>query len=257
VAFAPLFPCRPGAISLSFELANQLRFEIFREDLVIFQMPSQTCTLTEGEALKLARQGDSAAFERLYRLHSHRVYSLCLRMVRNPSLAEDLTQETFLAAFRGLRDFRGHSAFSTWLYRVARNTVLMCFRKKRVNEVSLDEFAEARKEDGRPPVEPGIPDHRVEGLPDRLLLQTAVGRLSEGFRSALVLHDVHGYEHREIASILGWATGTSKSQLHKARLRVRESIVRCQRSRAGHPSRSSSKVAPGLGTRTRYPVAAD
>jgi RNA polymerase sigma-70 factor (ECF subfamily) len=178
-------------------------------------------------------------------------------MVRNPSLAEDLTQETFLAAFRGLRDFRGHSAFSTWLYRVARNTVLMCFRKKRVNEVSLDEFAEARKEDGRPPVEPGIPDHRVEGLPDRLLLQTAVGRLSEGFRSALVLHDVHGYEHREIASILGWATGTSKSQLHKARLRVRESIVRCQRSRAGHPSRSSSKVAPGLGTRTRYPVAAD
>src|SRR3974377_2546016 len=108
-------------------------------------MPPQTCTLTEGEALKLAPRGDSAAFERLYRLHSHRVYSLCLRMVRNPSLAEDLTQETFLAVFRGLRDFQGHSAFSTGLYRVARNTVLICFRKKGVNEDTFDEFADTRK----------------------------------------------------------------------------------------------------------------
>jgi len=220
-------------------------------------MQSQTCSLTETEALKLARQGDSAAFERLYRLHSHRVYSLCLRMVRNPSLAEDLTQETFLAVFRGLPDFQGNAAFSTWLYRVARNTVLMCFRKKRLNEVSLDEIADARKEDGRSSVEPGTPDQRLEGLPDRVLLQAAVGRLSEGFRSALVLHDVHGYEHREIASILGWATGTSKSQLHKARLRVRQSIVRYQRSRTGYPSGSNPKVAPGLGARTRYPLPAD
>jgi RNA polymerase sigma-70 factor (ECF subfamily) len=236
---------------------NQQRFEICREGLVISPMQSQNCTLTEGEALKLARQGDSAAFERLYRLHSHRVYSLCLRMVRNPSLAEDLTQETFLAVFRGLRDFHGHSTFSTWLYRVARNTVLMCFRKRRLNEVSLDEVAEARKEDGRSPVEPGTPDQRVEGLPDRLLLQAAVGRLSEGFRSALVLHDVHGYEHREIASILGWATGTSKSQLHKARLRVRESIHRYQRSRVGSSQRPNAKVAQRLEASTHYPLPAD
>ena len=231
--------------------------EICREDLVISPMQSQNCTLTEGEALKLARQGDSAAFERLYRLHSHRVYSLCLRMVRNPSLAEDLTQETFLAVFRGLRDFHGHSTFSTWLYRVARNTVLMCFRKRRLNEVSLDEVAEARKEDGRPPVEPGTPDQHVEGLPDRLLLQAAVGRLSEGFRSALVLHDVHGYEHREIASILGWATGTSKSQLHKARLRVRESIHRYERGRVGSSQRGNAKVARRLEASTHYPLPAD
>jgi len=210
---------------------------------VILPLQPQTCTLTEREALKLARQGDSAAFERLYRLHCHRVYALCLRMVRNPSLAEDLTQETFLAAFRGIRDFQGHSAFSTWLHRVARNTVLMCFRKKRLNEVSLDEIADARKEDGRAPVELGTRDQRVEGLPDRVLLQAAVGRLSEGFRAALVLHDVHGYEHREIASILGWATGTSKSQLHKARLRVRESIHRSERGQVDIPVRSNAKVA--------------
>jgi len=220
-------------------------------------MQPQTPTLTETQALKLARQGDSAAFERLYRLHCHRVYSLCLRMVRNPALAEDLTQETFLAVFRGLRDFQGNSAFSTWLYRVARNTVLMCFRKKRLNEVSLDELADARKDDRRSPVEPGTPDQRLEGLPDRVLLQAAVARLSDGFRSALLLHDVHGYEHREIASILGWATGTSKSQLHKARLRVRESIRRCQRARPIRPSRSNAKVGPGFAARTHYPLPVD
>ena len=209
-------------------------------------MQSQTCALTESEALRLAREGDSDAFERLYRLHSRRVYALCLRMVGNVALAEDLTQETFLAVFRGLRDFQGHSAFSTWLYRVARNTVLMCFRKKRLNETSLDELADPQKEDGRPPVELGTTDQRLEGMPDRVLLQAAVGQLSEGFRAALVLHDVHGYEHREIASILGWATGTSKSQLHKARLRVREALHRYQHRQPNAAARSHAKVAASL-----------
>lgn len=224
---------------------------------MIFPMQPETCNLTEGEALQLARQGDSAAFERLYRLHCRRVYSLCLRMVRNPTLAEDLTQETFLAVFRGIRDFQGHSAFSTWLYRVARNTVLMCFRKKRLNETSLDELADTHKEDGRPPLELGTPDQHLEGLADRLLLQAAVGQLSKGFRAALVLHDVHGYEHREIASILGWATGTSKSQLHKARVRVRESLDRYQNGRASRPAGSNTKVAAHLEALIHYPSGAD
>lgn len=200
--------------------------------MIFLTQQPQTRTLTEREALRLARQGDADAFEQLYRLHCRRVYSLCLRMVRNPDLAEDLTQETFLAVFRGLRRFQGNSAFSTWIYRVARNTVLMCFRKKRLNETSLDDLANPDKENGRAPLELGTPDRRIEAVPDRILLQAAVSKLSKGFRAALVLHDIHGYEHREIASILGWASGTSKSQLHKARLRVRESLRKVQADRS-------------------------
>lgn len=211
----------------------------------------QTRTFTEREALRLARQGDADAFEHLYRLHSRRVYSLCLRMVRNPDLAEDLTQETFLAVFRGLRNFQGNSAFSTWIYRVARNTVLMCFRKKRLNETSLDELAYPHRKDDRVPLELGTPDRRIECLPDRILLQAAVSQLSKGFRAALVLHDVHGYEHREIASILGWASGTSKSQLHKARLRVRESLQRVQANRR----RYSGFANAGRGAESPAPAA--
>jgi len=187
-------------------------------------METETTYLSETDILRLARQGDSAALERLYRLHSPRVYALCLRMVKNPTQAEDLTQETFLAVLRGIRDFRGQSNFTTWLHRVTRNTVLMCFRKKRLRETSLEEMNDSQQERGGPRLEWGTPDRRLETTPDRLLLQSAVARLSGGFRTALVLHDLHGYEHREIAAILGCATGTSKSQVHKARLRMRRML---------------------------------
>jgi RNA polymerase sigma-70 factor (ECF subfamily) len=190
-------------------------------------MQTEANCLSEGEALSLAQQGNSAAFDFLYRLHSQRVYSLCLRMVKNPAQAEDLTQETFLAVLRGIRGFHGQSAFTTWLYRVTRNTVLMCFRKKRVTETSLEEIAEPDSESGRPPRELGSPDRNLESTADRILLQTAVAQLSRGFRATLLLHDVQGYEHREVAAILGCAPGTSKSQLHKARLRVREIFRKC------------------------------
>lgn len=180
--------------------------------------------LSEREVLRLAQQGDPAAFEHLYNLHSPRVYSLCLRMVKNPEQAQDLTQDTFIAVFRGLRNFRGQSAFTTWLHRVARNTVLMCFRKRRIKETSLEEFAERRREDGVPEKEWGAPDPHLEATADRLLLQTAVGKLSGGVRNALLLHDIHGYEHKEIAERLGCASGTSKSQVHKGRMRVRETL---------------------------------
>ena len=200
-------------------------------------MQTEANCLSEGEALNLAQQGNSAAFDFLYRLHSQRVYALCLRMVKNPAQAEDLTQETFLAVLRGIRGFHGQSAFTTWLYRVTRNTVLMCFRKKRVKETSLEEIAEPDSETGRPPRELGSPDRHLESTADRILLQTAVAQLSRGFRATLLLHDVQGYEHREVAAILGCAPGTSKSQLHKARLRVREIVRKClhrnRRSRNG------------------------
>lgn len=180
-------------------------------------------TLTESEALLRARHGDAAAFECLYNLHLPRVYALCLRMAKNPTQAEDLTQETFLAVFRGIRDFRGQSAFSTWLHRVTRNTVLMFFRKKRLKEVSLEEIAERQQEDG-PLREWGKPDLYLESIADRLLLHGAMAKLSATLRKALLLHAVHGYEHQEIAALLGKAPGTSKSRVHKARLRMRETL---------------------------------
>ncbi len=193
-------------------------------------MQPETSCFSEPEALRLAQLGNAAAFDFLYRLHNRRVYALCLRMVKNPTQAEDLTQETFLAVLRGIREFRGQSAFTTWLHQVTRNTVLMCFRKKKHKETSLDEIAEPDKENGRPPVELGVPDRRIESLADCIILRSAVSQLSTGLRKALVLHDLHGYRHGEVAAMLGCATGTSKSQLHKARYRVREFFKKCLRA---------------------------
>jgi RNA polymerase sigma-70 factor (ECF subfamily) len=183
--------------------------------------PDQNSFL-ESEALRLAQQGNAAAFEFLYRLHRDRVYGLCLRMVKNPVQAEDLMQETFLAVLRGIREFRGESAFTTWLHQVTRNTVLMSLRRKKLEETSLEEIMDRDSESRRPPVELGTYDRHLEATADRMILRLAISKLSQGFRKALLLHDVHGYEHKEVAAILGWAPGTSKSQLHKARVRVRE-----------------------------------
>ena len=210
--------------------------------------------LSESEALRLARQGDAAAFEYLYRCHNQRVYSLCLRMVKNPAQAEDLTQDTFVAVLRGIRHFRGQSAFSTWLHRVARNTVLMCFRKRRVKETSLDEIARPDLDGSSGRSEFGTPDRHLENIADRMLLERAVAQLSEGFRAALLLHDVHGYEHTEVAALLGCAAGTSKSQLHKARLRVRHLLRRYLRKRR---PRSAQTDPEPLGDTSSHSDSAD
>jgi len=203
--------------------------------------------ISEGEVLRLAQQGDSAALEFLYRRHRPRVYSMCLRMVKNPAQAEDLTQDTFVAVLRGIRNFRGQSTFSTWLHRVTRNTVLMGFRKRRVAESSLDEMTSRDFENSRPFPELGVSDARLESIPERVLLQDAVRQLSRGFRATLLLHDLHGYEHNEVAALLGCATGTSKSQLHKARLRVRNTInkrLRYGRVCQALPRTAQSSAAP-------------
>jgi len=207
-------------------------------------MQSEVGILTEDDALRLARQGDAAAFECLYRLHSPRVYALCLRMVKNHAHAEDLTQEAFLAVFRGIRTFRGQSAFTTWLHQVTRNTVLMCFRKKKLKETSLEYLTDRQEETGHLRKEWGKPDPRLEGIADRLLLQNAVRQLSGGFRSALLLHDVQGYAHQEIAAMMGCATGTSKSQVHKARLRVRRMLRKLLRAERPNLARSNNAPYP-------------
>lgn len=201
---------------------------------------TETAELPEPEAIRLAQQGDAAAFERIYRLHSRRVYSLCLRMVGNTTEAEDLTQEAFLQLFRKISTFRGESAFSTWLHRLAVNVVLMKLRKKSGTETSLEEVTEPDEESGGPRRDFGTPDLRLVGSIDRVNLQRAVDRLPPGYKSVFVLHDVQGYEHNEIAEIMGCSIGNSKSQLHKARMRLRELLHEVIREKAREERRAAS-----------------
>lgn len=175
---------------------------------------------TEAGAIERAKQGDEAAFEVLYHLHKRRVYSLCLRMVSNPAQAEDLAQEAFLQLFRKISTFRGESAFSTWLHRMTVNVVLMNLRKKGLPLVSLEETMETDEESPRK--EFGAQDMKLTGSIDRLQLQRAIDRLPPGYKTVFVLHDVEGFEHNEIAEMAGCSIGNSKSQLHKARLKLRD-----------------------------------
>lgn len=185
-----------------------------------------TCApeLTEGEAVRLAQGGDPDAFERLYRMHSRRVYALCLRVCGSELEAQDLTQDVFLQVFRRIQSFRGESKFSTWLFRIAMNVVLMRLRKKRHPEVSLDASSGGDEEDV-PKMQIGTPDLQLQGTIDRLLIERAICQLPRGYRQAFLLHDVEGYEHQEIAQIFRCSVGNSKSQLHKARMRMRELLA--------------------------------
>ena len=189
--------------------------------------------LSEAEAIERAKQGNAEAFEVLYNLHKRRVYSLCLRMTANTAEAEDLTQEAFLQLFRKIGTFRGESAFSTWLHRMAVNVVLMHLRKKGLPVVPLEETIETEEES--PKKEPGAPDALLAGAVDRLELQRAVDALPPGYRTIFVLHDVEGFEHNEIAEMVGCSIGNSKSQLHKARLKLRNSLRTSRAEKAGKP----------------------
>jgi RNA polymerase sigma-70 factor (ECF subfamily) len=183
--------------------------------------------LSEADVIRLAQEGNAAAFERIFRLYSRRVYALCLRMVRNQTDAEDLTQEAFLQLFRKIHTFRGESVFSTWLYRVSANVVLMRLRKKSLMEIPLENTDE---EEDSYRKEFGGPDLVLSGTIDRLNLDRAIGELPPGYRKAFMLHDVEGYEHHEIAQILGCSIGNSKSQLHKARMQLRNLLQTAPRN---------------------------
>ena len=181
-----------------------------------------TLAPSEAEAIERAKQGDAEAFALLYGLHKRRVYSLCLRMTGNSAKAEDLTQEAFLQLFRKIGTFRGESAFATWLHRMVVNVVLMQLRKKSLPIVPLEETLENEEE--APRKELGAQDPVLSGSIDRLRLQRAVEALPPGYQRIFVLHDVEGYEHNEIAAMVGCSIGNSKSQLHKARMKLRESL---------------------------------
>jgi RNA polymerase sigma-70 factor, ECF subfamily len=176
---------------------------------------------SEPEAISRAQRGDPAAFEYLYRAQSKAVYNLCLRMLKNTSDAEDLTQQVFLRLFRKIGTFRGDSCLSTWLYRVTINAVLMHLRRSKRTE-ALDEAPEGDQQDGASPRELGSDDPALLGSVDRVNLRRAIGKLPAGYRKLFVLHDVLGYKHTEIAGMLQCSSGGSKSQLHRARKRLRQ-----------------------------------
>ncbi|MGB8506912.1 MAG: RNA polymerase sigma factor [Pyrinomonadaceae bacterium] len=171
---------------------------------------------TDYELAQASSAGDMSAFETLYERHNRRVYSLCLRMTANTAEAEDLAQEVFIQLFRKIGSFRGESAFTTWLHRLTVNQVLMHFRRRGVR-------MEQTTDDGETPVQivRGTEDPSRMPVVDRIALDKAVGQLPPGYKAVFLLHDVEGHEHEEVARMLGCSVGTSKSQLHKARMKLR------------------------------------
>lgn len=195
-------------------------------------LPSTTTNLIPAETEKRekspertlvqrAQDGDEGAFATLFEQHKRRVYSVCLLMTKDVAEAEDLTQEAFLQVFRTIGSFRGDSAFSTWLYRVAVNTVLMKLRRqKNKAAISLSE-----------PISPDSPalshdigtaDLSLTGTVDRIAILRAIETLPQGCRTIFALHEFEGYQHHEIADLLHCSIGNSKSQLHKAKMKMRD-----------------------------------
>jgi len=174
-------------------------------------------TAKDIELTKVAAHGDMAAFEEIYKRHHRRVYSICLRMLQNASEAEDLTQDVFIQLYRKIGSFRGDSAFTTWLHRMTVNQVLMHFRKRTVK-------FEKTTEEGETPVQivSGTSNPERMRIVDKIALDNAIEQLPTGYKNVFVLHDIEGFEHEEVARILGCSVGTSKAQLHKARLKLQK-----------------------------------
>ena len=164
-----------------------------------------------------ASKGDMAAFEEIYQRHHRRVYSICLRMLQNAFEAEDLTQDVFIQLYRKVGSFRGDSAFTTWLHRLTVNQVLMHFRKRNVKFEKTTEEGETPEQ-----IVTGTDNPFKMQIVDKMALENAIEQLPAGYKNVFVLHDVEGFEHEEVARILGCSVGTSKSQLHKARLKLRK-----------------------------------
>jgi RNA polymerase sigma-70 factor (ECF subfamily) len=192
---------------------------------------------SERSLVQRAQDGDQEAFATLFQLHKKRVYSVCLQMTKDVADAEDLTQEAFLQVFRNLHSFRGDSAFSTWLYRIAVNTVLMKLRRRKSPPVlSLDEPVSAESPSLKRDV--GIADLNLSGAIDRIALGRAIEELPEGCRQIFDLHEVQGLQHHEIARQLECSIGNSKSQLHKAKMKMRDLLFPRGHAR---PSRAVTK----------------
>lgn len=203
-------------------------------------MTTMADPVNESDAALVAKalEGDADAFAILFNRHKHRVYAVCLRMTNNTAEADDLTQEVFLQVFRKLNTFRGESALSTWLYRLAVNSALMHFRRQGPHHISIDDPGEnegvpaPRREFGRA-------DERLTFSLERIALTRALNGLPRGYRAIFELHEIKGYGHREIAKLLNCSIGNSKSQLHKAKQRIRECLF---------PKRRRASLSPSLDT---------
>ena len=198
----------------------------------------------ETELIANAMSGDSDSFGELYRRHSRRVFYLCYRMVNDTDLAEDLTQEAFVHAFRRLSTFRQESRFTTWMHRIAVNTVLMFIRKRNssIRECPLEPVFSNEEEAPLEGQNYGRADESLTMTTDRVALLRAIEDLPPGYRIMLILHDIHGYEHQEIAEIFGCTTGNTKSQLHKARLRLR-AVIDCPKGEVTEMRNKNSRPA--------------
>jgi RNA polymerase sigma-70 factor, ECF subfamily len=177
--------------------------------------------MTEHELIRKAQRGEEAALHALYRRYAPRVYAVVRRIAGDDALADDWSQEAWIRVFRSLAEFRGEAAFSTWVHRVAVNSALQGLRTRSRH---ADRETELTVDRASPPPEPAVL---------RLSLERAVGRLPDGMRQVLVLHDVEGFTHEEIGEMLGIAAGTSKSQLFKARAKMREMLGSMERAAEG------------------------
>jgi RNA polymerase sigma-70 factor, ECF subfamily len=192
----------------------------------------EAANLWADKAIRSFNEGDIQAFESIYRSYCEFVHRICLRMLRDPVEAEDAAQDVFVCVFRKINTFRGQSAFSSWLYRLTANSVLMRFRKKKHTWIPLEERGD--DDGGASYSETEVVDLNLRGVLDQIDLQSAIAMLPNGYKTAFVLHDIQGYDHREIAKMFGYSTGNSKSQLHKARLRLRSLLY-------GVPKKECSK----------------
>lgn len=197
----------------------------------------QNCEMPEAEAVAMAKSGDAAGYDTLYRLHRGRVYSLCLRHTSNASDAEDLTHDVFMQVLRKIKTFRGESKFGSWLYRVALNSLLLHARKQK----RRDQF-----------VVENLPDESLCGKysqwpapADQLVLQQALGSLSVKKRNVVFLHDIKGLTHREVAWRLGLTVTASKSRLHRAHIALRDALVQGA-SKAAHSENFLQQVPPPI-----------
>lgn len=172
----------------------------------------------ERNLLAQATQGSEEAFRALFELHKRRVYRLCLCMIHDPVEAEDLCQDAFLLFFRKISSFRGEAALSTWLHRLAANVVLMHLRRKSIPQVPLGTADEAGDRTER---QYAMTDRRLTYAVDRLSLSRAIEQLPQGYRTVFVLHDIEGYKHNEIAQLVSRSEGNCKSQLYRARRKLR------------------------------------
>lgn len=199
---------------------------------------------TERDLVARCRRGEMVAFEELYRRHSGRLYNVVYRMTGSAADAEDLLQDVFLQVHRRIDSYRGEAALATWLYRLAVNTCLDHLRSHQGKQRKVTDFIE--DVEGLEPV--AHPSWRPDRVLDWMDLEWAIARLPPSYRAAFVLHDVEGHEHHEVAEMLGIAEGTSKSLLHKARIRLRAFLRGVAEDEAARPAGTdAASAATGKG----------